>query len=118
MSESNLTSLLLLESEEIRPVTEPFSTSEPCSSACNLKQILSQTGNLGKFCRYVNSKVSSKTNVGPLRLADGSLAVDLRLKLICCLIILVQSLLLMMASALFFRHACPVLNLRQLYSRS
>ena len=34
------------------------------------------TGNLGKFYRYANSKLNSKTNVGPLRLPDGSLTVD------------------------------------------
>ena len=38
------------------------------------------TGNLGKFYRYSNSKLSSKTNVGPLRQANGSLTVDPQVK--------------------------------------
>ena len=59
-----------------------------------------------------NSKLSSKTNVGPLRQANGSSTVLLMvtLKLNCFLITSVQQLLLIMAYALFFRHACMVLT--------
>ena len=42
----------------------------------NREDALIATGNLGKFYRYANSKLNSKTNVGPLRLPDGSLTVD------------------------------------------
>jgi len=34
------------------------------------------SGNLGKFFRYANSRLSTKHNVGPLRLPEGSITVD------------------------------------------
>ena len=44
------------------------------------EESLISSGNLGKFYRYANSKLNSKTNVGPLRQADGSLTVDPQVK--------------------------------------
>ena len=40
------------------------------------EESLISAGNLGKFYRYANSRLGSKTNVGPLRLPDGSLTID------------------------------------------
>jgi len=42
----------------------------------NREDALITTGNLGKFYRYANSKLNSKTNVGPLRLPNGDLTID------------------------------------------
>jgi len=44
------------------------------------EESLISTCNLGKFYRYANSELSSKTNVGPLRQANGSLTVDPQVK--------------------------------------
>jgi len=44
------------------------------------EETLLSTGNLGKFYRYANSKLTSRTNVGPLRQPDGSLTIDPQVK--------------------------------------
>jgi hypothetical protein len=38
------------------------------------------SGNLGKFFRYANSKLATKHNVGPLRFSNGSITIDPSLK--------------------------------------
>ena len=38
------------------------------------------SGNLGKFFRYANSRLATKHNVGPLRLPNGSITIDSSLK--------------------------------------
>jgi len=69
-----------------------------------------------RITKTTNSKLSSKTNVRPLRQANGSLTVDPQgiPKLLSDhfgLVFAVDDCLY----ALFFRHACMVLSLHQLH---
>jgi hypothetical protein len=52
-----------------------------CRDAVNLnvqkrEETVIEKGNLGRFFRYANSKFCSKTNVGPLKMPDGTLTID------------------------------------------
>ena len=94
------------------------SVAKPFFNLLKSAKSLISTGNLGKFYRYANSKLNSKTNVGPLRLSDDSLTVDPQVKADLLSEHFGSAFAVDDGQHLLFRHACPVQNLRQLYLHS